>query len=115
MGKADQPKEDMGITKLLAEFVCGLDFQEIPPDVVRLSMDSIMDGIGVSIFGSTHANSKKIKSYVKTVGGVPHASVIGDGFKTSSPMAALANGYMARCGRTQQQRFYLLFWHWERC
>jgi 2-methylcitrate dehydratase PrpD len=95
MGKTDQTKEDMCITKQLADFVCGLDFQEIPPEVVRLSKDYIMDGIGVSIFGSTHANSKKIKSYVKTVGGAPHASVIGNGFKTSSPMAALANGYMA--------------------
>lgn len=95
MGKNDRSKEAIGITKQLAEFASDLVFEKIPPEVVKLAKGYIMDCIGVSLFGSTHANSEKIKSYIKAVGGVPHASVIGSGFKTSSPMAALANGYMA--------------------
>jgi len=95
MGKRDRFKEDVGVTKQLAEFVCGLDFEKIPPEVVELAKNAIMDCIGVALFGSTHPSSKKVLTFVKSVGGKPHASVIGSSFKTSCPMAALANGYMA--------------------
>ncbi|MCK4821233.1 MmgE/PrpD family protein, partial [bacterium] len=83
------------MTKQLAEFVIELDFAQIPPEATRLARNYILDCISVSLFGSTHANSKRIQSYVKFVGGMPHASVLGSSFKTSCPLAALANGYMA--------------------
>lgn len=95
MGKKGGSKEDVGVTKQLAEFVCGLNFEKIPPEVVELAKNAIMDCVGVALFGSTHSGSEKILAFVKSVGGKPHASVLGSGFKTSSPMAALANGYMA--------------------
>jgi 2-methylcitrate dehydratase PrpD len=95
MGKKDDVKEEVGITKRLAEFVCGQIFENIPPRVVTLAKSSILDCIGVALFGSTHSNSKKVVSFVTSVGGHPHASVFGSSFKTSAPMAALANGYMA--------------------
>lgn len=95
MGTKGESKENSGITKRLAEFVCGLNFNKIPPEVTHLARSYIMDCIGVALFGSTHPNSKKLFTFVKSVGGNPYASVFGSRFKTSSPMAALANGYMA--------------------
>ena len=95
MSKKDEAKEEMGITKQLAEFVCGHIFESIPPRVVILAKSSILDCMGVALFGSSHFNSKKILSFVRSVGGDPQASVFGSGFKTSTPWAALANGYMA--------------------
>jgi len=95
MGKTGQSREEIGITKKLAEFVSGLDFEEIPGEAVTSAKGGILDCIGVGLYGSTHSNSKRILSFVKSIGGTPQASVLGSGIKTSSPMAALANGYMA--------------------
>lgn len=90
-----KPREAIGITTQFAEFVSELNFERIPPEVISLAKMNIQDCIGVMLDGSTHPNSKRIVSFVKSIGGNPHASVLGSGFKTSSPMAALANGYMA--------------------
>ncbi len=95
MGKKGQLKEDVGITKTLADFICGINFKKIPAEVVDLAKGCIMDFIGVTLFGSTHPNSKKMLAFVKFLGGNPHASGLGSSFKTSCPLAALANGYMA--------------------
>lgn len=45
--------------------------------------------------GSEEAGGKLINDYVKELGGQPEAGVITGGFKTSAPLAALANGNMA--------------------
>jgi len=95
MGKKDQSKGERGITKKLAQFVCGLNFEDIPHEAVTSAKGGILDCIGVALYGSTHSNSKKILSFVQSIGGTPQASVLGSGIKSSSPMAALANGYMA--------------------
>jgi len=95
MDERNRPKEDVGITKRLAEFISGIDFKRIPKEVVDLAKANILDFIGVALIGSTLSSSKKILSFVKSIGGTPQASVLGSSFKTSSPMAALANGYMA--------------------
>ena len=62
---------------------------------MTLAKDGILDCIGVALFESTHFNSSKTISFVKSVGGHPQASVLGSGFNTSTPWAALANGYVA--------------------
>ena len=95
MEKNDHSKGAIGITKQLAEWICQFDFNQIPPEIVEFAKVHIMDCIGVSLFGSLHANSKRIQSYVKSIGGITHASILGGSFKTSAPLAALANGYMA--------------------
>ena len=64
MGKKDGLKENVGMTKQLAEFVCGLNFERIPSEVVDQAKVGIMDCIGVALFGSTHSNSKKINTLI---------------------------------------------------
>jgi 2-methylcitrate dehydratase PrpD len=95
MEKNDHSNEAIGITKQLAEWICQVDFYQIPPEIVEFAKVYILDCIGVSLFGSLHENSKRIQSYVKSIGGITHASILGGSFKTSAPLAALANGYMA--------------------
>jgi 2-methylcitrate dehydratase PrpD len=95
MDKSNQSKKEMGITKQLAEFLCRLDFEEIPHQVVDLSKAHILDCIGVGLSGFTLSSSKRILSFVKSSGGNLQASVWGSGLKTSAQMAAFANGYMA--------------------
>lgn len=85
----------MGTTEQIAQFVIETNYDSIPGEAVRLAKDAILDGLGVMLAGSVETTGKIIAEYVKEVGGAPQAGVIGNGFKSSVPQAALANGTMA--------------------
>ncbi len=52
----------------------------------------VTDFIGVAFAGLGEEQSKIIVDYARKMGGVPQASIIGSGFKTSPYLAALVNG-----------------------
>ena len=85
----------MGTTEKLAQFVVNSNFDNMPLEAIDLAKDAIMDGLGVTLGGSIETAGKIIAQYVKEVGGNTQAGVIGHGFKSSAPQAALANGTMA--------------------
>lgn len=85
----------MGTTEKIAQFVVETDYSSIPPEAVRGAKDAILDGLGVTLAGSEEPAGRIVAQYVRDVGGTPHAGVIGSGFKSSAPQAALANGTMA--------------------
>jgi len=85
----------MGTTEQIARFVVETDYSSIPDEAVGLAKDAILDCLGVTLAGSTETAGRIITQYVKEVGGTPQAGVIGSGFKSSAPQAALANGTMA--------------------
>ena len=85
----------MGTTEQIAKFVVDTSYNSIPGEAVRRAKDAIMDGLGVTLAGSVEPASRIIAEYVREMGSVPQAGVIGSGFKSSVPHAALANGTMA--------------------
>ncbi|MFC1864667.1 MmgE/PrpD family protein [Chloroflexota bacterium] len=85
----------MGTTEQIARFIVETRYAGIPAEAVRLAKDAILDGLGVTLAGSIETAGKIITQYVREVGGASQAGVIGGGFKTSAPQAALANGTMA--------------------
>ncbi|MFH1381539.1 MAG: MmgE/PrpD family protein [Chloroflexota bacterium] len=85
----------MKITMQLAEFVAETDYPQLPPKAIAAAKRSITDCTGTAIAGSLEPVAKKVAAVVKKLKGVPQASVIGAGFKTSSLDAALANGAAA--------------------
>ncbi|MFC1958317.1 MmgE/PrpD family protein [Chloroflexota bacterium] len=88
-------KTEMKITEQLAKFVCQIDYQKLPAEVVDAAKRAILDCIGVTIAGSLEPTGRLIASLVKKMGCAPQAAVVGAGFRTSSANAALANGTMA--------------------
>jgi 2-methylcitrate dehydratase PrpD len=85
----------MGTTEKIAKFVSETDYPRIPPEAVRGAKDAILDGLGVTIAGSEEPAGRIVAQYVRDIGGNPQAGVIGSGFRSSAPQAALANGTMA--------------------
>ena len=85
----------MGTTEEIARFVVDTPAASIPAEVVAAARDGVLDGLGVALAGSLEPASRIIADYVRDVGGTPQASIIGHSFKTSAPLAALANGTMA--------------------
>jgi 2-methylcitrate dehydratase PrpD len=86
----------MNVTTELARFVSNHSFSMIPPHVRALAIHTIIDTLGCCIAGHTEAREECewITRMVQDLGGVPECSVFTQGFRTSAPLAALANGTM---------------------
>jgi 2-methylcitrate dehydratase PrpD len=79
-------------TKKIADFIVKTDLAEIPREAREIGKRVILDLLGVALAGSRDPMAKIMVDFIKDVGGQPRASVWGKKFKTSSPLAALANG-----------------------
>ena len=87
----------MGATEQLAQFVAGLRYQDIPTAVVDAAKAAITDGVAVMVAGSRQPLAGIVSGYVRELGGAPHCTVAGCGFKTNAPSAAFANGIFGHC------------------
>jgi 2-methylcitrate dehydratase PrpD len=85
----------MGVTEQLAAFVVETVFADVPPRAYTRAKEAMLDGLGCALVGSPTPSGKLMIQYVRERSEAPRAAVIGSGFKTSAPLAALANGTMA--------------------
>jgi len=81
----------LGATRDLASFSSQLQFQQIPSEVVDRIKLSILDSIGVCLYGSTLLWTRIVRNMVDAEEAKPVASVFGSGRKTSIAGAALVN------------------------
>ena len=70
------------------------------PAVVEKTKHHVLDTIAAMVSGSRLAPGKKAIGYVKTLGGVKEACVIGSNIITTAVNAALANGMLAHADET---------------
>ncbi len=83
------------LTKKLAQFLYQFQYDDIPGEAAARAKRHIIDTIGVILAGSRQPVGEKITTHVQSQGGKPVSTVLGAGFRTSQPLAALANGTMA--------------------
>jgi len=84
----------MGVTEKLVGFIVGTNFGDIPQEAIDIAKAAMLDCLGTTLAGSTEPAGEIIAQFVKEMGGEPKAGVVGHGFRTSLPNAALANGTM---------------------
>ncbi len=84
----------------LSAYVAAALRRPLPPTVNEKTKHHILDTIAAMISGSRLTPGIKAISYVKTLGGVKEASVIGSGVVTTAVNAALANGMLAHADET---------------
>ncbi len=87
----------MGATEALAKFIANLRYDDIPAHVVDAAKIAITDGVTVMLAGAEQPLAAIVSYYVRELGGAPHSSVAGFGFKTNAPSAAFANGVLGHC------------------
>lgn len=80
----------------LARMVAETLFDELPAFVVDLAKRAIFDTLAVTVAGSGWEVSPAIAALVEEWGGTPQSTVLVYGHKVPAPMAAFANGVMAR-------------------
>ena len=85
------------VTRELAEWVAGLQFEDLPTAVVEEAGCSFTDFLGECLFvGANTPWGRSIADFCANEGGgQPEATIIATGKKTLSSRAALANGTMA--------------------
>jgi 2-methylcitrate dehydratase PrpD len=82
----------MGLTQEVVSFVHKTRYRDIPPEVIRLAQGFILDGLGVTLAGSTEMGSRILQAYIRQLGGRAEATVVGTALMAPSAKAALANG-----------------------
>ncbi|MGH7775297.1 MAG: MmgE/PrpD family protein [Candidatus Binatia bacterium] len=82
----------MELTQEVVAFANKTHYRDIPPEVIRLAQGFVLDGLGVSLAGSTEEGSRILQSYVRQIGGKAEATVVGTGLMAPAAKAALANG-----------------------
>jgi len=89
MGEGVSALEDRLVNHLEA-----VNFENLPPEVVRCCKLLIMDSLGVLFPGSLAPGCPEVVEMVKSWGGNPPCSILIRGGKAAPPFAALANSMM---------------------
>ena len=84
----------MGATEKIARWVVNTNYEDIPPDAIRVANESCFDLLGVILAGSAQPVGEIIQKYVEDQGAAAQATVLASGIESSMPNAALANGTM---------------------
>src|SRR3954468_7716957 len=85
------------LTERLVQHVRAIRYESLPPEAIEVSKQIVLDGLAVMHAGSAEplGVGRISTAYVRETGGLPQASVIAGGFKTSMFNGAYANGCMA--------------------
>ena len=82
----------MGATTAVTQFIVDAKLSAMPADVVAQGKRCLVDGLGVTLAGSTMHGSALIRDYVRSVSEKKEATAVGaDAFVTSAAQAALIN------------------------
>jgi len=84
----------------LSAYIAAALRRPLPAAVVEKTKHHILDTMAAMVSGSRLAPGKKAIAYVKTLGGVKEACVIGSSIITTAVNAALANGMLAHADET---------------
>jgi len=82
----------MNYTKKVAEFVSQTRFESIPPSALEETKRALLDCIGVMLAGSKEESARICAKLAKEESSSQGSTVIGQGFKSSTLMAAFSNG-----------------------
>ena len=84
----------------LSAYIASAPGRPLPHEVVEKTKHHILDTLAAMISGSRLTPGIKARAYVKTLGGVKEACVIGSNIITAAVNAALANGMLAHAVET---------------
>ncbi len=68
-----------GLTRAAVDFTCGLRFEDIDAQTLRIARRCVLDGLAVALAGSEQHGMRPLSSYIQRLGGVAEAPILGDG------------------------------------
>jgi 2-methylcitrate dehydratase PrpD len=88
------------VMRRLSSYIASALRRPLPPAVTEKTKHHILDTIAAMVSGARLTPGKKAIAYVKTLGGVKEAGVVGSRIVTTAINAALANGMLAHADET---------------
>jgi 2-methylcitrate dehydratase len=86
----------MTISKKMAEFALNLKFEDIPAKAVKEAKRFLLDSMGCALAAVPNEDMQAMYRFTEKLGGVPEATIIGNGLHTNAPNAALMNCLLTR-------------------
>lgn len=87
---------DLAVRDRLAALVHGIEYDALPRELVHEAKRFVLDTLGCALGAYRSAPAEIVQRVARALGGAPEASVVGGGWKTSAPLAALVNGTLIR-------------------
>jgi len=84
------------ISRRMARFADSLTYGQIPEPARKEAKRFLLDSIGCALAALDHEDMQQAHAFVQSLGGHPHATVIGHGTKTNLGNAALMNSLLIR-------------------
>ena len=100
MKKTNNDTSISPVMQVLATYIARALKKPLPKPVVEKTKHHVLDTIAAMVSGSRLLPGSMARSYIKTRGGKPEASVVGTRFVTTAENAALANAMMAHADET---------------
>ena len=85
----------MNVTRDIATHVAALRYDDLPPDVIELARQTLLDWLGVTLAGSREELARILREEAIAQGGRPVATIVGSAIATGTQQAALVNGATA--------------------
>ena len=79
------------LTRRLANFAASTQYEDLPPDVVAVAKNCLLDNVGVALAGSQESSVQMMLEVLRSNGGTGTATVIGSAAQLAPLDAALAN------------------------
>jgi len=84
------------ISHKMAQFALQLQYENIPPEAVKEAKRFLLDSVGCALAAVSNEDMDNAFQYIQALGGHEQATVIGYGYKTNIPNAALMNALLIR-------------------
>lgn len=89
---APTPPQGKHLSQVIADFVVDFELKDAPAEAINRARIALTDTIGVMLAGCRQDVSHILCDMVQLEGASPQATVVGQSFKTSPQLAAMANG-----------------------
>src|SRR6202048_2770613 len=88
--------EQLSVGETLAQYATGLNYEDLPEDVIRIAKRAILDTFGCAFGGYSAGPSKIAIKLASDVSSKQGATVLISGIRTSPDLTVFANGVMIR-------------------
>lgn len=82
-------------TRILADFVAGAEYDDLPPEIVSATKLYVLDSFGCQIGGASMPHAQVALSLFAEMGGTPESTVLATGHKTAPLFACYVNAALA--------------------
>ena len=97
------------VSERLATWVVGLDYDDLPAEVIEMAKRLVVDQLGVQLGGSVLPNVQPVRQLAAVSGGRAEATLVGGSELVSVPQAAWVNGTLGHSAEYDDA--HMAAWH----